>query len=73
MVRYTNRDNMIICPDCGSAKIFKLRIDSDCGAGIGDYEPVNPIIYYTQSEWLMDADDRPDIELFHCLECRNMW
>lgn len=65
--------NSVKCPNCGSTTIFRLRIDSDWGVGIGDYEPVNDRTEYTEKEWNMDACDRPDIELFHCRTCHNMW
>lgn len=65
--------NSVKCPNCGSTTIFRLRIDSDWGVGIGDYEPVNDRTEYTEKEWNMDACDRPDIELLHCRTCHNMW
>lgn len=61
------------CPKCGSTKVFLLRIDSDWGVGIGNYEPVNPKSEYTDKEWKMDAEDRPDIEVYHCRSCQHMW
>lgn len=64
---------MVQCPDCGSTKVFRLRIDSDWSYGAGDYEPVNERSEYTEEEWNMDACDRPDIELFHCRDCHRMW
>ncbi len=64
---------MVRCPKCQSPKVFRLRIDSDWGVGIGEYEPVNDRSEYTDKELEMDALDRPDIELFHCLEYHEMW
>ena len=64
---------MVRCPKCQSPKVFRLRIDSDWGVGMGEYEPVNDRSEYTDKELEMDALDRPDIELFHCLECHEMW
>ena len=61
------------CPNCGSKKIFSLRIDSDWGYGIGNYEPVNEKENYTDAEWNYDACDRPDIDLFHCCNCNSLW
>ena len=64
---------MIKCPHCGSTAVFRLRIDSDWGAGIGNYEPVNSKSEYTDEEWEMDADNRPDIEVYHCRRCKKIW
>lgn len=61
------------CFNCGSKKVFRLRIDSDWGYGVGTYEPVNEKDNYTEDEWNYDACDRPDIELFHCLDCDVLW
>lgn len=70
---------MIICPKCGSNRIFKFRLDSDWASEAGDYEPVN--IYdedknkdiYTKEEMKYDSFDRPDIEIFHCLNCQHLF
>lgn len=64
---------MTICPTCGSKKVFHFRLDSDWANGLGDYEPVNDRSEYTDAEWEMDATDRPDIDVFHCLQCDNIW
>ena len=64
---------MVTCPDCGSAKVFMFRLDSDWFYGGGDYWPVNDKSEYTDEEWNMDACDRPDIELYHCRKCRKLW
>jgi len=64
---------LIKCPNCGSYKVFCLRIDNDWGWGIGDYEAVNPRKYYTDEEFEMDATNRPDIELYACHECGWQW
>lgn len=64
---------MTVCPECGSKKVFLFRLDSDLGNGMGDYNPVNDQAEYTDEEWKMDACDRPDIELFHCLQCDHLW
>ncbi len=63
----------IICPKCESRKVFYLRIDSDWGYGAGDYSILNDEKYYTKEELNYDACDRPDISLFHCVECNHMW
>lgn len=41
---------MCKCPNCGSRKVFRLRIDSDWGYGVGDYEPMNDRSEYTDEE-----------------------
>lgn len=64
---------MQVCPKCGSKRIFYVRIDSDWGYGIGTYEPINAKENYTEAEWKYDACDRPDIELFHCGDCKILW
>lgn len=63
----------MVCPNCGSKKVFHLRIDSDWGYGVGIYDPVNEKEDYTEEEWKYDACDRPDIDLFHCRSCRLLW
>ena len=63
----------MVCPNCGSKKVFHLRIDSDWGYGVGIYDPVNEKENYTEEEWKYDAYDRPDIDLFHCRSCCLLW
>lgn len=63
----------IKCPKCQSKKIFHLRIDSDWGAGIGNYTPINDKKEYTEDELKYDSFDRPDLDLFHCLNCDYIW
>jgi hypothetical protein len=70
------------CPKCESHKIFRLRIDSDWAYGQGDYYPVNIDIskndsnfngFYTEEELKYNAKNRPDIELYHCLNCNSLF
>jgi len=60
---------MKICEKCGSKKLFSLRIDSDWSYGTGDYYPVNEDKYYTEEELQYEAIGRPDINIYHCLDC----
>ena len=64
---------MTKCPQCGSTKVFRYRLDSDWAHGIGDYYPVNDRAEYTSREWDMNASDAPDIEIYHCLYCDHLW
>lgn len=64
---------MNVCPECGSKRVFYLRIDSDWCYGVGTYEPINDKEDYTDEEWNYDACNRPDIDLFHCRNCHHMW
>ena len=59
----------IVCPKCNSKRIFKFRLDSDWASGAGDYLPVNSEEYYTTQEIKFDSFDRPDIDIYHCLDC----
>lgn len=61
------------CPNCGSKRIFLFRLDSDWASGAGNYEPVNDEQYYTKEELNYDSFDRPDIEVFHCLDCDKLF
>ena len=63
----------VICPLCGSKKIFKFRLDSDWASGSGDYTIVNSDENYTDEELNYDSFDRPDIEIHHCGECNYMF
>lgn len=68
--------DVIKCPCCNSARVFELRIDSDWGGGIGNYFPVNDKDEdneYTKEDLELDSFDRPDIDLYHCLNCDHMW
>lgn len=66
-------DFSVKCPKCGSAKVFRLSIDYDLCYGAGQYVPVNDKSEYTDEEWRMSAEDRPDIDLFHCRSCDHLW
>lgn len=68
-----SKNNVVSCPYCGSNKIFLIRIDSDWCRGIGDYSRVNDDIYYAKEELKYDSYDRPDIGLYHCLDCDKMF
>ena len=63
---------MVKCPNCGSTKIFRIRIDSDWGGG-KEYYPVNAESEYTKEEYAMGYDDCPDVEINHCLNCHTMF
>lgn len=63
----------MVCKNCGSKRVFALRIDSDWGYGIGDYYPVNEPENYDPKELKFDATDRPDIDLYHCRACGALW
>ena len=63
----------IVCPVCESKKIFKFRLDSDWASGSGDYYTVNPDENYTEEELKYDSFDRPDIEVYHCGDCGNIF
>ena len=62
-------DDVIKCPYCKSTRIFNLRIDSDWGSGVGNYFPANDETEYTKKDLELDSYDRPDIDLYHCLNC----
>jgi hypothetical protein len=66
-------NNNVLCVKCKSLRIFKIRIDSDWSAGAGDYNPVNGEDNYTAEELKYDAWDRPDIDMYHCLDCDHIW
>ena len=68
-------DDIIKCPRCNSKRIFELRIDSDWGSGIGNYYPANEDedSVYTKKDLQLDSYDRPDIDLYHCLNCGHIW
>lgn len=68
-----NDNDVIRCPSCSSSRIFELRIDSDWGSGNGKYCPVNDDNEYSKEDLELDSYDRPDIDLFHCLQCGHMW
>lgn len=55
--------------ECGSVRIMRIRIDSDWAYGTGWYEAVNDPKYYTKLELNYDGCNRPDIDVYHCLEC----
>ena len=61
------------CPKCDSSRIFSLRIDCDWGGPIGNYYPVNDPAEYTQEDLMLDCFDRPDVWVYHCLNCDHMW
>jgi hypothetical protein len=61
------------CPYCGGKKIFKFRLDSDWAYGAGDYYAVNDDQYYTEEEFKYDSFDRPDIAVYHCRECNEIF
>lgn len=61
------------CPKCCSARIFRLRIDSDWFYGAGDYYAVNSKECYPEKEYEYDATERPDVDLCHCRACGYMW
>lgn len=63
----------MVCKNCGSKRVFVLRIDSDWGYGIGDYYPINEKEHYDPKETELDATDRPDIDLYHCRACGALW
>lgn len=65
--------DIIICPKCGSKKIFRLRLDSDWAGGAGDYYPINLDEYYTAEELELDSFNRPDILVYHCRNCWYLW
>jgi hypothetical protein len=67
--------NNIICPVCNSRKIFELKIDADWSYGtqIGQYFTTNDDKYYTKKELKYDIDDRPNIEILHCGDCKNIF
>ena len=64
---------IIKCEKCGSLRIMKLRIDSDWSTGVGDYDTVNEDKYYTEEELKYDSFDRPDIVVYHCLDCDSLF
>lgn len=69
-------EDIIRCPYCNSARVFELRIDSDWGGLIGNYYPANDedeCSEYTKEDLKLDGYDRPDIDLYHCLNCDRMW
>ena len=69
-------EDTIRCPYCNSARVFELRIDSDWGGLIGNYCPANDedeCSEYTKEDLKLDGYDRPDIDLYHCLNCGRMW
>ena len=68
-----DRDYIVRCPHCNSARVFNLRIDCDWGGLIGDYNPVNNDDEYTEEDLKMDNYDRPDVNVYHCLQCDYMW
>jgi hypothetical protein len=57
------------CRDCESLRIMKFRLDSDWGYGAGSYFAYNKDKHYTQEELDYNGCNRPDIELYHCLDC----
>lgn len=61
------------CPECGSKRICLFRLDSDWAYGCGDYHTVNDDKFYTEEELKFDGCDRPDIEVYHCLDCNKLY
>ncbi|MBC2386403.1 hypothetical protein [Listeria booriae] len=59
--------------ECGSKRIFHLRIDTDWAFGTGEYYPENDDKYYSEEDLEKTADNRPDIYLYHCLDCDKLW
>lgn len=71
---------MNICPNCGSSRVGKFRLDSDWAAGAGDWTCGNP-----DSRWFPDIgacyteedirsfeqNDRPDIDCYICCVCNT--
>lgn len=63
----------VVCPYCKSARVFTLRIDSDWAYGTGMYYPANDEDNYSDVELNYNSTDRPDIDLYHCLNCDFLW
>jgi len=63
------------CPFCDSKRLFRLRLDSDWASGVGDYYPLpsNDESLYTEEELKYDSFDRPDINVYHCLDCDRIF
>lgn len=71
--KFTLYKKEIICPKCKSKRIFKFRMDSDWASGSGDYSYVNEENNYTEEELEYDSFDRPDVEVFRCLDCGKLF
>lgn len=67
------KENSVMCPICKSKRIFNLRIDNDWSYGTGIYYPANDEENYSDEELNYNATDRPDIDLYHCLNCDLLW
>ena len=67
-----NNDGFVICPKCQSKRIFKYRLDSDWTMA-GDYYPMNSDEFYSKEELNYDSYDKPDIEIYHCLDCKHLF
>ena len=63
------------CPFCDSKRLFRLRLDSDWASGAGDYYPLpsNDKSLYTKEELEYDSFNRPDIDVYHCLDCDRIF
>lgn len=57
----------VVCKSCGSSRVLSIRLDSDWAMG-GDVTRVNRDSYY-ESDDPKNGDDRPDIYIYHCLNC----
>lgn len=64
---------MVICPKCGSKKVFNIRIYWGYDYAIGDYAPANDRSQYTDKEWNMCAISKPEIDVFRCIRCNTIW
>lgn len=63
---------MVKC-ECGNLRVMSLRIDSDWGTGVGNYSAINDEEHYTVEELDFDSYDKPDIDIFHCLDCNSLF
>lgn len=73
VARITDNGMPAKCPFCGGTRLFQLRIDSDW-TSVGEYTPVNqPASCYQPEDLNRTIDDRPDIDLYHCLDCHRLY
>lgn len=57
----------MVCNKCGSPRMLYVRLDSDWAYG-GTVSRINSDSFYESND-PTDYEDRPDIELHHCLAC----